>query len=150
MSCLKTGAVKSKPSLSMAKIVLDASALLAYIHGEPGAERVAAVLDEAVISAVNLAEAVTKLVLTTGSTDRTLRLIAEAEVDVADFDQRLAQETGALAAVTRARGLSLGDRACLALARREQATAMTADHAWSNLDIGVEVQLIRSSSRGTQ
>ena len=133
----------------MARIVLDASALLAYIHDEPGAERVAAVLEEAVISAVNLAEAVTKLVLTTGSTDRTLRLIAEAEVGVVDFDQRLAQETGALAALTRTRGLSLGCRACLALARRERATAMTADHAWSNLDIGVDVQLIRSSSRGT-
>jgi len=133
----------------MARIVLDASALLAYIHDEPGAERVAAVLEEAVISAVNLAEAVTKLVLTTGSTDRTLRLIAEAQVSVVDFDQRLAQETGALAAHTRTRGLSLGDRACLALARRERATAMTADHAWSNLDIGVDVQLIRSSSRGT-
>ena len=150
MNCLKIGGVKSKPNLNMAKIVLDASALLAYIHSEPGAERVAAVLEEAVISAVNLAEAITKLVLTTGSTDRTLRLIAEAEVDVVDFDQRLAQETGALAAITRNRGLSLGDRACLALARREQAAAMTADHAWSNLDIGVEVQLIRSSSRGTR
>jgi ribonuclease VapC len=140
--------VKSKPSLDMARIVLDASALLAFVHGEPGAERVAAVLGEAVISAVNLAEAVTKLVLTTGSADRTLQLIAETEVEVIDFDQSLAQETGALAALTRTRGLSLGDRACLALARREQAIAMTADHAWRNLDIGVEVQFIRPSSRG--
>jgi ribonuclease VapC len=127
----------------MTKVVLDASALLAYIHGEPGAERVAAALDEAVISTVNLAEAVTKLVLTTGSRARTQRLIEEAEVDVVDFDESLALETGALAALTRARGLSLSDRACLALARREGAVALTADHAWRKVDLGIDIQLIR-------
>lgn len=131
----------------MAKFVLDASALLAYIHSEPGADRVKSVLDQAMVSAVNLAEAVTKLVSTTGSTERTLQLIAETEVDVVDFDQSLADQTGALAALTRSRGLSLGDRACLALARREHATAMTADHAWSKLDLGVDIELIRSSGR---
>jgi ribonuclease VapC len=131
----------------MAKFVLDASALLAYIHGEPGADRVKSVLDEAMVSAVNLAEAVTKLVLATGSTERALALIAAAEVDVVDFDQTLAEQTGGLAALTRSRGLSLGDRACLALAGREHAIAMTADYAWSKLDIGVDVELIRSSVR---
>lgn len=134
----------------MDRVVLDASALLAFIHGEPGAERVAAVLEHAVISAVNLAEAVTRLVLTTGSRDRTLQLIAETDVEVVDFDQSLALETGALAALTRDRGLSLGDRACLALARRERATALTADQAWSKLDLGVQIRLIRSSSRGAR
>jgi ribonuclease VapC len=127
----------------MAKVVLDASALLAYIHGEPGAKRVAAALDEAVISTVNLAEAVTKLVLTTGSRDRTRRLIGEAEVDVVDFDESLALETGALAARTRGLGLSLGDRACLALAQREGAIALTADNAWRKVDLGIDIQLIR-------
>jgi PIN domain nuclease of toxin-antitoxin system len=127
----------------MAKVVLDASALLAYIHGEPGAEQVAAALNGAVISTVNLAEAVTKLVLTTGSRDRTLRLIEEAEVDVVNFDRGLAEETGLLAALTRGLGLSLGDRACLALARREGAIALTADNAWRKVDLGIEIQLIR-------
>ena len=127
----------------MAKVVLDASALLAYIHGEPGAQEVAAALNEAIISTVNLAEAVTKLVLTTGSRDRTLRLIEEAEVDVVDFDKGLALETGALAALTHPRGFSLGDRACLALAQRERAIALTADKAWSDLDIGIDIQFIR-------
>lgn len=131
----------------MTKFVLDASALLAFIHSEPGADRVESVLDQAIVSAVNIAEAVTKLVLTTGSTERTLQLIAETQVDVVDFDQSLAEQTGALAALTRSRGLSLGDRACLALARREHATAMTADYAWSKLDIGVDIELIRSSGR---
>jgi len=127
----------------MARIVLDASALLAYIHGEPGAERVSAVLDEAIISTVNLAEAITKLVLTTGSRERTLRLIEEAEVDVVDFDRGLAQETGVLSALTRTRGLSLGDRACLALAQRERAVALTADSGWSKINVGIDIQFIR-------
>ncbi len=131
----------------MARFVLDASALLAYVNNEPGADRVESVLDQAMISTVNLAEAITKLVLTTGSTDQTLRLIDEVEMEVADFDQGLAQQTGALAALTRNRGLSLGDRACLALARREHAIAVTADYAWNKLDIGVDIQLIRPSSR---
>ena len=127
----------------MARIVLDASALLAYIHGEPGAERESAVLDEAIISTVNLAEAITKLVLTTGSRERTLRLIEEAEVDVVDFDRGLAQETGVLSALTRTRGLSLGDRACLALAQRERAVALTADSGWSKINVGIDIQFIR-------
>ena len=127
----------------MARVVLDASALLAYIHGETGADRVAAVVEEAIISTVNFAEAMTKLVLTTRSRERALLLIEEAEVDVVDFDQKLAQETGALADLTRARGLSLGDRACLALAQREHAVALTADRAWRKVDVGVDIQFIR-------
>src|SRR5579859_2148263 len=101
MSCWKTGGARSKPRIDMAKFVLDASALLAYIHGEPGADRVKSVLDQAVVSAVNFAEAVTKLVSTTGSTERALQLVDEVEVDIVDFDQTLAQQTGALVALTR-------------------------------------------------
>jgi len=131
----------------MAKVVLDASALLAYINGEPGAEAVEAVLGEAMISAVNLAETATKLALKGGSRDRPLALLTDAELEVVAFDRALAEETGALAASTRTWGLSLGDRACLALAKRERTTAMTADHAWSRLDIGVDIQLIRPRGR---
>jgi len=131
----------------MAKVVLDASALLAYINGEPGAEAVEAVLGEAMISAVNLAETATKLALKGGSRDRPLALLTDAELEVVAFDRALAEETGALAAFTRTWGLSLGDRACLALAKRERTTAMTADHAWSRLDIGVDIQLIRPRGR---
>jgi ribonuclease VapC len=133
----------------MAKVVLDASALLAFINGEAGADKVAAVLGDAVISAVNLAEAVTKLVLRSRSPEQTLAVIAEAEVPVIDFDRALAEAAGVLAVSTRTRGLSLGDRACLALARREQAVAMTADRAWDKLGIGIDVQLISSSAPNT-
>jgi ribonuclease VapC len=127
----------------MPKVVLDASALLAFVNGEPGAEKVASVLGEAMISAVNFAEAVTKLALKSTSLRRTLAELTDAELEVVDFDRMLAEAAGVLAVFTRARGLSLGDRACLALARREEATALTADHAWSGVDLGIDIQFIR-------
>ena len=127
----------------MAKVVIDASALLAYVNGEPGADKVEGVLGAAMISAVNLAEAATKLALHRGMPDRTLAELTEAELAVIDFDRPLAEATGALALLTRAQGLSLGDRACLALAKREGAIALTADKIWSELRVGVDIQLIR-------
>lgn len=127
----------------MAKVVIDASALLAYVNGEPGADKVEAVLGEAMISAVNLAEAATKLALRRGTPDRILAEFTEAELTVIDFDRPLAEATGALAVLTRAQGLSLGDRACLALAKREGAIALTADQAWSKVKAGIDIQLIR-------
>lgn len=127
----------------MAKVVIDASALLAYVNGEPGADKVEAVLGEAIISAVNLAEAATKLALKQRMPDRTLGELTDAELAVINFDRPLAEATGALAVHTRPQGLSLGDRACLALAKREGAIALTADSAWSKVRVGVDIRLIR-------
>lgn len=127
----------------MPKVVFDASALLAFVNGEPGAEKVASVLGEAMISAVNFAEAVTKLALKSTSLRRTLAELTDAELEVVNFDRNLAEAAGVLAVFTRARGLSLGDRACLALAQREEAIALTADHAWSKVDLGIDIQFIR-------
>lgn len=127
----------------MPRIVLDASALLAFLNGEPGAEKVSAVLGDAMISAVNFAEAATKLALKGSAFRRTLAELTDAELEVVDFDRGLAEETGALALSTRERGLSLGDRACLALARRERTTALTADRAWKHFALGIDIQYIR-------
>lgn len=127
----------------MAKTVLDASALLAFVNGESGAEKVTAVLGEAMISAVNLCEVVTKLALRNSSSHPVLGELAESELEVVDFDRSLAEATGLLAVVTRGLGLSLGDRACLALAQRERATALTADRAWRKVDLGIDIRLIR-------
>jgi ribonuclease VapC len=127
----------------MPKVVLDASALLAFVNGEPGAEKVASVLGGAMISTVNFAEALTKLALKSSSLGRALAELTDAELEVVDFDRGLAEATGGLAVSTRARGLSLGDRACLALARREKATALTADRAWGKVDLGIDIQFIR-------
>jgi PIN domain nuclease of toxin-antitoxin system len=127
----------------MAKTVLDASALLAFINREPGAERVTAVLGEAAISSVNFSEVVTKLALRNRSPQHILYELTEFELEVVDFNRALAEDAGLLAIATRGQGLSLGDRACLALARRENAVALTADNAWRQVQVGIEIQFIR-------
>lgn len=127
----------------MSGVVLDSSALLAFIHGEPGAEVVAGVVGDALMSSVNLAEVVTKLVQRTGSLDAARAALGMAAVDVIDFDAPQAEQAGALVALTRPCGLSLGDRACLALAAREAVPVLTGDRIWSTLKLGVEVRLIR-------
>ncbi len=127
----------------MSGVVLDSSALLAFIHGEPGGEAVAGVIGDALVSSVNHAEVVTKLVERTGSLEAARTALGIANVDVVDFDRSLAEQAGALVRHTRSRGLSLGDRACLALAAREAAPALTADRIWATLKLDVEVRLIR-------
>jgi PIN domain nuclease of toxin-antitoxin system len=127
----------------MAKVVLDTSALLAFVNGEPGGEAVAELIGDAVVSTVNFAEAVTKLVDRGSSLAVARDALAMADYDVADFDREQAETTGALIVRTRPKGLSLGDRACLALALRENAPAVTADRSWSDIDLGVDVRIFR-------
>ena len=135
-------------------IVLDASALLAFVHGEVGADSVAAAMvdDEAVVSAVNHAEVLSKLLDSPDAlTPDTLTEILQANdgtlggiYSVVDFDSDHALVTGALRPLTRHLGLSLGDRACLALAWQLESPAITADRAWADFDQSiVEVRLIR-------
>jgi PIN domain nuclease of toxin-antitoxin system len=123
--------------------VLDASAVLAFVNREPGAAIVEDAMSVSAISTVNLAEVVTRLVHWGIPIDDTRRLIADMRMEVANFDEDFAYHTGLLRTATRHRGLSLGDRACLALAQRLGVPALTADRQWSDLDIGVEVRLIR-------
>ena len=128
--------------------VIDSSVLIAISKGEPGAELAMELLltNDCVISAVNLAEVGTKLI-DFGLPERELsRGLSQFSLDVVDFDAEQATACAALRANTRAQGLSLGDRACLALARGMQGVAVTADRAWADLDeavIGVHVLLIR-------
>jgi PIN domain nuclease of toxin-antitoxin system len=129
--------------------VVDASALLAFLQGEPGAERVAeALARRAAISAVNYAEALGKLA-EDGETAEELARRFEAEGlvgGVLEVEAVLPEDAPAIAALrrsTRHRGLSLGDRACLALALRLGRPVMTADRAWQELGLEVEVQAIR-------
>ncbi len=127
----------------MASAVLDSSAILAILNNEPGADAVEAMLDDALVSTVNYAEVVAKLVergSTSGQAQSALRSIA---LTTSDFDIVLAQRTGALRAETIRRGLSLGDRACLALAEREGVPAVTGDRTWVGAVSGVEIRLIR-------
>jgi ribonuclease VapC len=121
--------------------ILDASALLALMLGEPGADRIEAALPTAQIGAVNLSEVIAKLQergVPEAAIDESL---ADLDLPVVPFDAAQAIIAGKLRVVTRAAGLSLGDRACLALAAATNATALTTDRAWAapNLNIAVEV-----------
>lgn len=127
----------------MASVVLDSSAILAHLNDEPGAERVSDFLGDALISAVNYAEVVTKLIEWKVNLDTIRAAISRYGLQIAPFDTVLAEETGALRLKTKAFGLSLGDRACLALAAQFQLPVLTADRAWKELDLPIDIQLLR-------
>lgn len=124
-------------------VVLDSSALLCVLNGEAGADRVAQALPSAVIGATNLAEVVTKLRECGLNAEEVEEVLGSLHLDVRPFTPAQAYATGHLRPATRALGLSLGDRACLALAAELGAPALTADQAWSSADVGVKVEVIR-------
>ena len=130
----------------MLQAVLDSSAILASLWSEPGASIVNQYAGSSIVSSVNMAEVFTKII------DRGLSPQAESQVgllslaspyQIIPFDADQAHRCGLLRAATRSRGLSLGDRACLALAIREKATVLTANRAWGDLDLGIEIKVIR-------
>lgn len=120
----------------MIKNVLDASAVLAVLNGEPGEKKVIPLLAESAISAVNLTEVGAKL-LEAGMDEASAQIAVSVLGigEVTDFDEELAWETAKLRPVTKQHGLSLGDRACLALAIKLNVPAVTADKQWSKLKI---------------
>ncbi|MGL5829009.1 MAG: type II toxin-antitoxin system VapC family toxin [Angustibacter sp.] len=124
-------------------IVLDASAILAVIHQEPGAEQVVRVLSGAWLSAVNFAEVVGKL----GDAQKDPQVLRDLLTEVGVWLEPLgvldAELAGALRGIEGGKTLSLGDRCCLALGLRLQARVLTADRLWAALDLPVEVTLIR-------
>lgn len=127
----------------MSDVVLDASAVLAAILEEPGHEAVLELRERALFSAVNLAEARARLSdygFDSRSIDTSIGLF---NLEVVDFDARQAVASADLRPATRSAGLSLGDRACLALASQRGAVAVTADRAWATVRVPVEVRVIR-------
>ena len=124
--------------------VLDASAVLALLQDEPGAAVVEDVLGDAAMSSVNWAEVAGSLAAR-GLPATELRESVEAlGISVLAFDVLDADATGELLPSTRDAGLSLADRACLALASRLDAPALTADRAWLDLELCVDVHCIRA------
>lgn len=128
----------------MARSVLDASAILALILGEPGADVVDEALSGAMVSAVNVAEVATRLSDAGMPEEEVRTTVCDLGMDIVSFDSDLAFGTAALRVATRSKGLSLGDRACLALAFKNDMPALTADRGWRQLDVGVDVRLIRA------
>ena len=127
----------------MSEYVLDASALLALLNAEKGADLVQGLLPQSVISTVNLAEAVARLSAVGMPEDQIRDVLAYLGLEITPFDEEQAFQLGLLYKQTQPLGLSLGDRACLALAQITDATAVTSDRAWKDLDIGVGLKLIR-------
>jgi ribonuclease VapC len=127
----------------VARIVFDASTILAHLNGEPGADRAAAHLGDAVMCAVNLSEIIAKLVERGASLSLIRSALSRYGLEIIPFDEDLAERAGALRAKTKSYGLSLGDRACLALAERSRLPVLTADRMWKTLDLRIEVQTLR-------
>lgn len=130
---------------ALPKCVLDASALIALFKNEPGGVQVDRFLmaRDCVMSSVNLAEFVTKLVREGGNSSQALEIAGALPLTIIPFDTQDAAETGGLVSHTRHLGLSLGDRACLALAIKLDALAVTTDRPWLQLDIGVKIECVR-------
>ena len=128
----------------MSSCVLDASALIALFHQEPGSDKVAQAIEEgAILSTVNLSEVASKL-SELGIPDALIQTsINVLELTIFDFNAELAYKAGLLRLPTKGAGPSLGDRACLALAQHLHLPALTIDLAWKDLLPDVTVQLVR-------
>jgi len=124
-------------------IALDASALLGYMLGEPGCDAVGAELPAACMSAVNLTEVLARFARDGHDPRVADDQIRRTGIEIVAFEREAAVACAELAPQTRALGLSLGDRACLAQARSRGVPAMTADRSWAELSIGVAVRTLR-------
>jgi ribonuclease VapC len=125
------------------KIVFDSSALLALLHQEAGYKNVEKYLPQGIISTVNLAEVVAILEEIGIAHSEAEKIVSELMSDIIVFDRSQAILTAQLRKSTKAHGLSLGDRACLSLAKSMNLPVLTADKAWVNADHSVKVLLIR-------
>ena len=127
----------------MEHVVLDASALIALIYAEKGANIVEKHLSHSIISTVNLAEVASYLAMQGMDNKMVASLLDDLALEIVSFNQEHAFLTTDLRPKTKSKGLSLGDRACLALAISEKLPVLTADTAWAKLDLKVKIQLIR-------
>lgn len=122
--------------------ILDSSAVIVLLKKEPGAEIVAANIKRAIISSVNYAEVVSVLVRKL-TPEQIKVMLTKLIAEVIPFDEDMAMRSGMLYQQTKKYGLSLGDRACIALAQVKGMPILTADRMWANLDLDVEVKYIR-------
>jgi ribonuclease VapC len=123
--------------------VLDSSAVMAVMFGEPGQERVLETLPGALLSTVNLGEIIS--ILTSRGVDAGVaeNAVRRLGVDIVDFSASHARVTGQLRTATKAAGLSLGDRACIALGIERQAEILTTDRAWATIETPATISVIR-------
>lgn len=124
-------------------MVLDASVLLAWLHEEPGSESVGELLPESSISSVNWSEVVQKALENGVDVAGMREELSALGLSIEGFTATQAELAAALRQVTRKKGLSLGDRASLALAQEKGVPVLTADRVWKSLRVGLHIQLLR-------
>lgn len=128
----------------MNRVVLDASALMAVINSESGADELTPqIMSAATISTVNLAEVHGKLIQRGFSSDDAWAAANGVIHEAVAFTTEQAKTAGDLVIKTRSLGLSLGDRVCLALGIALRAPVYTADRSWKNINLGVRIHVIR-------
>ncbi len=128
------------------KIVFDASAIIALLELEEGWTIASENLNNAIVSTINLSEVMTVMNRKTNGQDvagEAFKLLQNTFPHIVDFNEEQAVIAASLDSVTKQYGLSLGDRACLALAKHKNLPVLTADKAWKQIESGVEVRLIR-------
>jgi PIN domain nuclease of toxin-antitoxin system len=123
--------------------VLDSSAVLAFLENEPGAAIVLSILRSSYISTVNLAEVYSKLIERGDPGLQAFAIVRSAIGQVMPFTEQMAEASGELRPLTRHLGLSLGDRACLAVAMALNAEVYTADRIWAELQLPCTIKVIR-------
>lgn len=124
-------------------VILDSSAVLAFLNGEAGGEAAAQHFPDSSMSVVNAIEVGTKLMDRGMTCDTAWEALDLLDITLIDVDASLATLATSLRENTRLKGLSLADRVCLALAMRENLPAVTSDRLWADLEIGCPIELIR-------
>jgi ribonuclease VapC len=126
----------------MIENVLDASAVLAYLYGETGADKVEPLLENSTISRINSTEVLTKIVQDGLTIDEAKETFDKLNLDVPEFDEKQSLKAAELRPLTKHLGLSMGDRCCLDMAIVENLPAVTADKNWANLNL-CKIEVIR-------
>jgi len=135
--------ILEKKTKKMTRYVLDASCLLALINEEAGRDVVQKSLPGSIMSAVNVSEVVTVLTRLGVPHEKIHSTISNLIHAVVPFDEEQAYIVGHLYVETQVKGLSFGDRACLSLGKAKNMAVLTAERPWSQINCGVDVQLIR-------
>jgi len=129
---------------SKIEYVLDSTAVIAVLYAEPGYKYVDELLEKSAVSSVNLAEIVNKLAQRGASSDAVRESLVRLELRVEDWSEDMAYRSAEFSQLSKSHGLSLGDRACLTLAKHLHATAVTSDQAWRRVpSLGVRIMIFR-------
>jgi ribonuclease VapC len=128
----------------MIEYILDSTALIALVGLESGSQQIARLLKNSAVSAVNLAETANKLLEKGFSQAEVRESLAKLELQVEDWSEAMAYRSAEFTQFSKSHGLSLGDRACLTLAKQLRATAVTSDRTWRRLpSLGVRIMIFR-------